>query len=179
MCHLSKNILTALLALTATLSFAQSTPALEKSKSLIEGSYNLVEWMDGDKRLYPPEVSARVIIKDGIFTYASNKSVGSDQLSYSGIGAYKITSTTYSYGYSSYMIASRANGISDVQLKESSSPEMALPKMRAFDLVIMGKDIKAINGERFWIFSEHGMTYSDPTIKIKRVYKRIVSEKTN
>lgn len=177
MSHLKNLILVTTLVLTFSLSFAQPAPGLEKAKLLIEGSYNLVEWMDGDKRLYPQDVSARVIIKDGIFTYASNKSVGSDQLSYSGIGAYKITSSTYSYGYSSYMIASRVNGISDVQLKESSSPEMALPKMRVFDLVSMGKEIKAINGERFWIFSEDGMTYSDPTIKIKRIYKRIVSEK--
>jgi hypothetical protein len=54
---------------------------------------------------------------------------------------------------------------------------MILPKMRAFDLVNMGKDIKAINGERFWLFSEDGMIYSDPISKNKRVYKRVVAEK--
>jgi len=64
-----------------------------------------------------------------------------------------------------------------VKLQEAGSPDMILPKMRTFDLVNMGKDIKAINGERFWLFSEDSMIYSDPISKNKRVYKRVVSEK--
>ncbi len=175
--HFQKFILTSALTLIASLSFAQSAPNIEKIKSLIEGSYNLVEWVDGDTQLSPPAVSARFIIKDGIVTWIANKSVGGDQLSFSGIGAYKITPTTFSYGYSAYAIANRTNGVSDVKLQEAGSPDMILPKMRAFDLVNMGKDIKAINGERFWLFSEDGMTYSDPISKNKRVYKRVVSEK--
>ena len=175
--HFQKFILTSALTLIASLSFAQSAPNIEKIKSLIEGSYNLVEWVDGDTQLSPPTVSARFIIKDGIVTWIANKAVGGDQLSFSGIGAYKITPTTFSYGYSAYAIANRTNGVSDVKLQEAGSPDMILPKMRAFDLVNMGKDIKAINGERFWLFSEDGMIYSDPISKNKRVYKRVVSEK--
>jgi hypothetical protein len=98
--HLKKFILTVVLALTASLSFAQSAPSLEKINSLIEGSYNLVDWVDGDTQLSPPVVSARLIIKDGIVTWIANKSVGGDQLSFSGIGAYKVTPTAFSYGYS-------------------------------------------------------------------------------
>ena len=51
---------------------------IEKIKSLIEGSYNLVEWVDGDTQLSPPAVSARFILKDGIVTWIANKSVGGD-----------------------------------------------------------------------------------------------------
>jgi len=175
--HFKKFILTSALTLIASISFAQSTPNIQKIKSLIEGSYNLVEWVDGDTQLSPPAVSARFIINDGIVTWIANKSVGGDQLSFSGIGAYKVTPTTFSYGYSTYVVAGRTNGVSDVKLQEAGSPDMILPKMRAFELVNMGKDIKAINGERFWLFSEDGMTYSDPIGKNKRVYKRVVSEK--
>ena len=175
--HFQKFILTSALTLIASLSFAQSAPSLEKINSLIEGSYNLVDWVDGDTQLSPPVVSARLIIKDGIVTWIANKAVGGDQLSFSGIGAYKVTPTAFSYGYSTYLVASRTNGVSDVKLQEAGAPDMILPKMRAFDLVIVGKDIKAVNGERFWLFSEDGMIYSDPISKNKRVYKRIVSEK--
>ena len=175
--HFHKFIITSALTLIASLTFAQSTTDIRKIKSLIEGSYNLVEWVDGDTELSPPTVSGRFIIKDGIVTWIANKSVGGDQISFSGIGAYKVTSATFSYGYSTYAVASRTNGVSDVKLQEAGSTDMILPRMRIFDLINIGKDIKAINGERFWLFSEDGMIYSDPISKNKRVYKRVVSEK--
>ena len=67
--HFQKIIFTSVLTLIASLSFAQSVPNIEKIKSLIEGSYNLVEWVDGETQLSPPAVSARFIIKDGIVTW--------------------------------------------------------------------------------------------------------------
>ena len=84
--HFQKIILTAVLTLIASLSFAQSVPNIEKIKSLIEGSYNLVEWVDGETQLSPPAVSARFIIKDGIVTWIANKAVGGDQLSFQVLG---------------------------------------------------------------------------------------------
>jgi len=54
--HFQKFILTSALTLMASLSFAQTAPNIEKIKSLIEGSYNLVEWVDGDTQLSPPAV---------------------------------------------------------------------------------------------------------------------------
>ena len=162
--------------LPVTLLFAASL-ADAAPRDLIEGSYELIEWTDGSVTLTPPAISGRYVIRDGVVTWVVHKSSGGRELTNAYLGSYKLTETTYSYGYGNrFTFSSDGQSFKVDRQSPPGFEDMMLPRMREFSLTEEGGVLRAGYKSARFEFSPEGLTYVDDISKAVRKYRRIKAE---
>ena len=162
--------------LSATLLLATSVAAAAP-RDLIEGSYELIEWTDGDLTLKPPAISGRYVIRDGMVTWVVHKFHEGRQLTHANLGSYQFTATTFNYGYGNWFSMSGDAQPTKV-VREAPAPfaDMVLPRMREFMLTEEGGVVKASYRSARFEFTRDGVTYTDEITRAVRKYRRIAAD---
>ncbi len=157
--------------------FSAPWPAAADPRSLIEGSYELIEWTDGEITLKPPAISGRYVIRDGGVTWVVHKSQDGKMLTNANFGNYRLTATTFNYGYGNFFSMS-TDGQSYKVTRDAAAPyaDMVLPRMREFSLKEENCIVKASYKSARFEFSRDGVTYIDDVSKAVRKYRRIVGD---
>ena len=146
-------------------------------RDLIEGSYELIEWIDGEVTLKPPAISGRYVIRDGVVTWVVHKSHDGKQITNANLGSYLLTATTFSYGYGNRFSMSTEGQVYKIDRDAPSGFEdMVLPRMREFTLIEENGIVKATYKSARFEFSREGVTYIDHNTRAIRKYRRISGE---
>ena len=156
-------------ALLVSAAVAEAAP-----RDLIEGSYELIEWTDGDLTLKPPAISGRYVIRDGVVTWVVHKNAGGKELTNANLGSYQLTATTFSYGYGNrFSLFTDGQSFKVDRQAPEGYADMVLPRMREFVLTEAGGVVKASYKSARFEFSREGVTYIDDISKAVRKYRRI------
>lgn len=165
--------------LTLLYSCGLSVPWLAAAapRDLIEGSYELIEWTDGDVTLKPPAISGRYVIRDGAVTWVVHKSHDGKMLTNANFGRYQFGAATFSYGYGSFFSMS-TDGQNYQVVREPAAPyaDMVLPRMREFALTEENGIVRASYKSARFEFSREGAVYIDEISKAIRKYRRIPAD---
>ncbi len=152
------------------------SPRLQRIRAIVEGVYTLTEWRDGPIVLDPATVAARLVIQDGALIWIANSVQPEKQLSYSGIGAYRLSDEQFSYGYQQ-LITSTTDPQGDHidRSMPAWAHDMALPTMRDFALTFDGDTVILRNPGGMFEMRADGCVYTDLNTQNVRVWKKLRS----
>ncbi len=160
--------------LLTTLQARADDARLEKIQSIIEGVYTITEWFDGKQSLGADQFTARTVLQQGQLVWVANSSSEGKSLNYAGIGAYRITPTTFSYGYEKLITSvTTADGDKIDRNLPGWAQDMGLPAMREFALELKGDQVILTNKGARWDMTADGFTYTDLNTKNVRVWKKL------
>lgn len=169
-----KKILFSSLLLLLASSHSHATEALDKIIARLEGTYEMTEWDDAGKKLFPPAVSARYVIRDGSVMWIAHKNVDGKRNSTAQYGSYTLTETSFAYGYNNWLEVSMEGD--STKASWDPKPEMkamTLPAMRNFSLSFENNVLRATAGNIYFEFREDGFDYTNKTSGFVRKYRRI------
>ena len=92
------TIATVMLAVPQAAHAQEGRPA-DEVHSVIEGTWELVEWHVGEQILRPPEMEGRWMVHDGLVMAIRHRNGPDDFESTAGYGEYRWGPTTWTYGY--------------------------------------------------------------------------------
>lgn len=169
---MKKILLSCLLLLASSQGYASEK--LNKIIARLEGTYELIEWDDAGKKLFPPAVSARYVIRDGSVMWIAHKTADNKQTSTALYGSYTLTETSFAYGYNNWLEVS-AEGYSTKVSRDPKSEmkDMTLPAMRSFSLSLENDVLRASAGNNYFEFREDGFDYVNKVSGFVRKYRRI------
>ncbi len=167
------------ISLLSALCFLAALPALAADKfteirAKVEGTYELIEWDDGEAKLTPPEVAARYIIRDGKVTWISHKQTGNKLMSNALYGDYRLDESTFAYGYGEWLEVIVEDG--KTRISRDPKPDMkslTLPAMRTLALTLDNGIVRAVGGITRFEFREDGMDQTNTNSGYTRKYKRV------
>ena len=135
------TIATVMLAVPQAAHAQEGRPA-DEVHSVIEGTWELVEWHVGEQILRPPEMEGRWMVHDGLVMAIRHRNGPDDFESTAGYGEYRWGPTTWTYGYErSEDLHGPVPG--DVDLRVSGSSPI---RMRTFQIQRDG-DMLILDGE--------------------------------
>ena len=172
---IKKNLSSALLLSLSISAHVHAGEQMDKILSRVEGTYELIEWDDAGKKYLPPTVSARYVIRDGAITWVSYKNSDGKQVNNALYGSYKLTETSFSYGYSNWLEVTTEG--SDTKVSREFKPDMAsmnLPNMRTLMISVEGNVVRASAGNNIFEFREDGFEQTNKSSGFTRKYRRVV-----
>lgn len=168
-----KKILPVALALLMS-AHAHAGERMDKILSKVEGTYELIEWDDAGKKYVPPVVSARYVIRDGAITWVSYKNSEGKQVNNALYGSYKLTETSFSYGYSHWLEITTEGA--DTKVSREFKPDMAsmnLPNMRTLTISVEDNVVRASAGNNVFEFRDDGFEQTNKSSGFTRKYRRV------
>lgn len=168
-----KKILPVALALLMS-AHAHAGERMDKILSKVEGTYELIEWDDAGKKYIPPAVSARYVIRDGAITWVSYKNSEGKQVNNALYGSYKLTETSFSYGYSHWLEITTEGA--DTKVSREFKPDMAsmnLPNMRTLTISVEDNVVRASAGNNVFEFRDDGFEQTNKSSGFTRKYRRV------
>ncbi len=159
-------------------SYADDEFKIEQIKKITEGTYDLIEWRDGDKVFVPPEATARFIMADGFLMFTAFKADGKNKVGFANWGEYEFTNGTFSYGYSETLTISTDNEeISVSKVAPYWTVDMILPNMRNFKITHDKDRVKFTYKKALFDFNKNGLIYTDYNTGSVRKYVRAQKNK--
>ena len=153
---------------------AHASEKLDKIIARLEGTYEMIEWDDAGKKFFPPEVSARYVIRDGSIMWIAHKNSDGKRNSNAHYGSYLLTETSFAYGYNNWLEVSVEGD--ETKISWDPKPEMkslTLPAMRTFSLSFENNLLRASAGNIYLEFREDGFDFVNKVSGFVRKYRRI------
>ena len=134
---------TLMLVLTASNAKSQDGQPAFAVRSVLEGTWQLIEWHVGDIVLESPDMEGRWMVYDGVVMATRHREgPGDDFESTAGYGAYRWTPTQWIYGYERSEDL-RGPSAEDAELRITGSNPI---RMSTFDIILEG-DMLILDGE--------------------------------
>jgi hypothetical protein len=153
---------------------AQASEKLDKIVARLEGTYEMIEWDDAGKKLFPPAVSARYVIRDGSIMWIAHKNADGKRSSNAHYGSYTLTETSFAYGYGNWLEVNVEGD--ETTASWDPKPEMkslTLPAMRSYSLSFENNLLRASAGNIYLEFREDGFDFVNKASGFIRKYRRV------
>lgn len=141
--------------LTAGFADAQDGQPPPDVRSVIEGTWELVEWHVGDQVLRSPQMEGRWMVHDGLVMATRHRVGPTDFESTAGYGAYRWGPTSWTYGYERSEDL-RGASPEDVDLRVTGSNPI---RMRTFEITRDGHMIVLVGDVLRWEYDVPDRTF--------------------
>ena len=147
---------------------------LNEIKSLLEGRYELVYWVEANKKFLYPEVAGVLVIQDNNALITLDKNMYQDKsVEVIGWGKYKVDNTSFFIGWHDWKVLLINNNNKTVKRK---SPWEG---MREYKVMLKKNKLllKSISGKQIWELDKNTLIYKDiewgeDKIEVVRYWKR-------
>ena len=137
---------------------ANSSDNMTEIKSLLEGRYELVYWIENKIQYDYPEVAGVLVINNNNALITMDKNMNSNKsVELIGWGRYKINSTSFHIGWHNWKLLLIENNIKTVKKK---SPWEG---MREYNVSLNGNKLvlTSITGKQSWELDKKSLVYKD------------------